>query len=256
MIRSFQDRVLAGEEEARLRATANAARVTLRREVPLSPRPHIKGPKGKRHPARRSRVARLNFAATVVELPRTAEARTAVTTSLRLNVIHVFECQPPRGEPAVEWFLLTNLPVDTTDAIAFAVDCSRGRWAIEEFLKALKTGCQYERRQLESAESLLNALAIFGPVAWRLLLLRHLAGSDRRAPAPPHSPPRRSRSFGPWPSVRFPRGPPCATRCLPSRHSAGTSSPTEIPAGSYSGRGMHDLLLLELGWRARRDAEK
>jgi hypothetical protein len=47
------------------------------------------------------------------------------------------------------------------------VDCYRGRWTIEEYFKALKTGCQYERRQLETAHSLLNALAILAPVAWR-----------------------------------------------------------------------------------------
>jgi hypothetical protein len=46
-----------------------------------------------------------------------------------------------------------------------------------------EAGCQFEKRQLESAHSLLNALAILTPVAWRLLLLRHLARSDTRAPA-------------------------------------------------------------------------
>ncbi len=45
----------------------------------------------------------------------------------------------PTGETPVEWFLLTNLPVDTPDEIAFVVDCYRGRWTIEEYFKALKT---------------------------------------------------------------------------------------------------------------------
>lgn len=256
VIRSFQDRVLAGEEEARLRATAKAARVTLRREVPLSPRPHIKGPKGKRHPARRSRIARLSFAATVVELPRTGGARAAGAASLRLNVIHVFECRPPRGQPAVEWFLLTNLPVDTAEAIAFAVDCYRGRWTIEEFFKALKTGCQYERRQLESAERLLNALAIFAPVAWRLLLLRHLARSDQRAPATAALTPTQlevlraiaKRPLPARPSVRD------AMRAVATL--GGHIKSNGDPGWLVLGRGMHDLLLMELGWRARTDAEK
>jgi hypothetical protein len=183
VIRSFQDRRLEGEDEARLRAVASAAKVTLRREVPLSPRPRLFGPKGERHPARRHRIARLSFAAASVELKRTAEARASKAPSLRVNVIHVFERKAPNGEPAVEWFLLTNLPVDTPEAIAFAVDCYRARWTIEEFFKALKTGCQFEKRQLETAHGLLNALAILAPVAWRLLLLRHLARADRNAPA-------------------------------------------------------------------------
>jgi hypothetical protein len=105
--------------------------VTLRREVPLSPRPHIRGPMGERHPARRHRVARLSFAATTVELKRTSDARKSPSATLCLNVIHVFERKPPPGQPAVEWFLLTNLPIDNDQAIAFAVDCYRARWTIE-----------------------------------------------------------------------------------------------------------------------------
>jgi hypothetical protein len=256
VIRSFQDRVLASEDEARLRATANAARITLRREVPLSPRPHIKGPKGKRHPARRSRMARLSFAATAVELPRTGGARTAIAPSLRLNVIHVFECRPPRGEPAVEWFLLTNLPVNTADAIAFAVDCYRGRWTIEEFFKALKTGCQYERRQLESAESLLNALAIFAPVAWRLLLLRHLARSDQRAPASAALTPTQLEVLRAIAKRPLPARPSVRDAMLAVATLGGHIKSNGDPGWLVLGRGMHDLLLLELGWRAREESEK
>src|SRR5689334_16541394 len=91
VIRSFYARVLAGDDEAHLRATAKAARTTLRREVPLSPRPKIKGPKGKRHPARRYRIARLKFAAVAIELPRTGDARASQSASLKLNVVYVSE---------------------------------------------------------------------------------------------------------------------------------------------------------------------
>ena len=44
----------------------------------------------------------------------------------------------------------------------------------QEFFKALKTGCAYGKRQLESARALVNALAVFTPVAFRLLYLRAL----------------------------------------------------------------------------------
>jgi len=256
VIRSFQDRVLVSEDEARLRATAKAARVTLRREVPLSPRPFIPGPKGKRHPARRSRVARLSFAATAVELPRPGDASTIGATALPLNVIHVFERRPPPGEPAVEWFLLTNLPVDTAEAIAFAVDCYRGRWTIEEFFKALKTGCQYERRQLESAESLLNALAIFAPVAWRLLLLRHLARGAPREPATAALTATQLDVLRAMAKRPLPARPSARDAMLAVAALGGHLKSNGDPGWLVLGRGMHDLLLLELGWRAREEVEK
>jgi hypothetical protein len=255
VIRSFQDRRLAGEEQARLRSVASSAKTTLRREVPLSPRANIEGPKGRRHPARRQRVARLCFAATTVFLKRTANATRSTPTTLRLNVIHVFEREPPKGEPPVEWFLLTNLPITSDDDVAFAVDCYRARWTIEEFFKALKTGCQFERRQLESAHSLLNALAILAPVAWRLLLLRHLARQKVRAPATSALTPKqlevlRAVAKKPLPARASARDALLAVATL-----GGHQKSNGDPGWLVLGRGMHDLLLLELGWRAREAVE-
>jgi Transposase DNA-binding/Transposase DDE domain len=256
VIRSSQDRVLVDEQQAGLRNAARAAPVTLRREVPLSPRPHSPGPKGKRHPARRYRIAKLSFAATSVELPRTRPSRGAEAVSLKLNVIHVCERRPPPGEPAVEWFLLTNLPVTTPDEIAFAVDCYRGRWTIEEFFKALKTGCQYERRQLESAHSLLNALAILAPVAWRLLLLRHLARTDTKAPASAALTPIQLEVLRAVAKTPLHRLPTARQAMLAVAALGGHLKSNGDPGWLVLGRGMHDLLLLELGWRAREGTER
>lgn len=251
VIRSFRDRVLAGEQQRRLRAAATAARTALQREVPLSPRPHIKGPKGKRHPARRYRMAKLSFASVSVELPRMEDAATASSPSIPVNVVHVFEKRSPPGEPAVEWFLLTNLPVNTPDAVAYVVDCYRGRWIIEEFFKALKTGCQYERRQLESAKSLLNALAIFAPVAWRLLLLRHLARSDAAAPATSALTPTQLEVLRAVSKRPLPRSPTARDALLAVAALGGHIKNNGDPGWLVLGRGLHDLLLLEMGWRAR-----
>jgi hypothetical protein len=255
VIRSFQDRVLV-EHEARLREVARGGRASLRREVALSPRPRIPGPKGKRHPARRFRIAKLGIAAVAIELPRPVTSGKAGPATLKLNVIHVFERKPPTGEPAVEWFLLTSLPVDTPEAIAFAVDCYRARWMIEEFFKALKTGCQYESRQLESAESLLNALAIFAPVAWRLLLLRHLARTHAKAPASTALTAKQLEVLSAVAKTPLPRRPTARDAMLAVAQLGGHLKNNGDPGWLVLGRGMHDLLLLELGWRAREEAEK
>ncbi len=245
--RSFQDRRLVEGDEVLLRAAARAAKVTFRREVPLSPRPKLLGPNGERHPARRLRVARLSFATTTVELKK---------GSLSLNVIHVFERKPPPGQPAVEWFLLTNLPVDSDDAIAFAVDCYRARWTIEEYFKALKTGCQFEKRQLESAHSLLNALAILAPVAWRLFLLRHLARAAEPSPVSSALTTKQLEVLRAVAKKPLLRRPNARDEMLAVARLGGHLKSNGDPGWLVLGRGMHDLLLLEMGWRAREDAEK
>lgn len=256
VIRSFQDRRLAGEDEARLRAAACAAKVTLRREVPLSPRPRIPGPKGERHPARRHRIAKLSFAATTVELRRPPDATKTSSQTLQVNVVHVFERKPPPGQPAVEWFLLTTLPTDSDQAIAFVVDCYRARWAIEEFFKALKTGCLFEKRQLESAHSLVNALAILAPVAWRLLLIRHLARSKRSEPATSALTHKQLEVLCAVAKKPLPKRPSARDAMLAIAALGGHLKSNGDPGWLVLGRGMHDLLLLEMGWRAREQAEK
>jgi hypothetical protein len=254
VIRSFQDRRLAGEDEGRLRAAALAAKVTLRREVPLSPRPKFPGPKGKRHPARRHRVAHLSFAATKVELRRTPDAEKSSGATMPVNVIHVFERKPPLGEPAVEWFLLTNLPIDCEDDISFAVDCYRARWTIEEYFKALKTGCQFEKRQLGSAHSLVNALALFAPVAWRLLLLRHLA-KTKKLPASHALTAKQIEVLHAVSKSPLRARPTARDAMLAVASLGGHVKSNGDPGWLVLGRGMHDLLLLEMGWRAREEAE-
>lgn len=69
---------------------------------------------------------------------------------------------------------MTLRPLSTT---------TRARWIVEEYFKALKTGCSFEKRQLMSFEGLCRALAVFIPMAWgHLLLLRCRAQSESSAP--------------------------------------------------------------------------
>lgn len=250
VIRAFQDRVLVGVDDEHLREVAKKAKRSFEREVPLSRRPHHTGAIGKRHPARQGRIAKLSFSATRVEIPRTIKAKSG-PESIQINVVYVVERKPPKGEPPVEWFLLTDLPISNDEEIAFIVDCYRGRWTVEEYFKALKTGCQYEKRQLESAHSLLNALAVLAPVAWRLLLLRHLA---RHAPESPASAALTSSQLAVLHAVakRPISARPTVKEAMLAIAGLGGHLPRNgDPGWLVLGRGMHDLLLLELGWRAR-----
>jgi hypothetical protein len=128
----------------------------------------------KRHPARSEREAELElrWGAIVIRRPYKAELD---TEAVSLNAVHVFEPNPPTGEEAVEWMLVTSEPVATLEDAAAIVDHYRARWVIEEYFKALKTGCAVEKRQLTSFDGLTNALALFVPIAWSLLRLRHLS---------------------------------------------------------------------------------
>lgn len=158
----------------------------IEREVMLSPRPGSRAPHSRQlHPPRAGRMATLRFAAQRVQLQRPADApkNSPCPATLTVHVVYGWEVAPPPGEPQVEWRLITTEPIDTVEQVARIVESYRTRWLIEDFFKALKTGCAYETRQLESLDTLLVALALLAPIAWQLLLLRHLARVLPDAPA-------------------------------------------------------------------------
>jgi hypothetical protein len=151
------------------------------RTVALTPRSARESARTKgRHPVRTDREATLQVRWAAVTLPRLWRT-TAATPTLALWAVHVSEPAPPAGEVRIEWMLLTSEPVHTAADAALVVDHYRARWIIEEYCKALKTGCAFEKRQLTTFDGLVRALALFVPMAWQLLVLRHLG----RAATPP-----------------------------------------------------------------------
>jgi hypothetical protein len=128
-------------------------------------------------------MAKLRIGAGQVTIRRPQSASLTPEPTLTLNFVHVLEPKPPRGEQAVEWALWTTEAVDTAEQILAVVDAYRCRWRIEEYFKALKTGCRIESRQLETYDALVNALAVLAPIAWRLLNLRTAALETPERPA-------------------------------------------------------------------------
>jgi hypothetical protein len=186
VIRLCQNRRLVDDEHRYLFDAVEKVQVVVERPAPLSKRTdrnrRVSAKKG--HPARSARVAKLALGARMVTVKCAAKARRYAEQEQRsMNVVRVWEPAPPEGEPAVEWLLVTDLPIDTPSQLERIVDYYRLRWTIEEFFKALKTGCSFEERQLESRHALDNALAVLAPIACQMLLLRTVARTHPRAPA-------------------------------------------------------------------------
>ena len=185
VVRCQHDRRLDEPGEAKLRATLEQVAASVEREVLLSRR--TERPTDilrKIHPKRDARRAKLSVAAATIMLkkpPKRAGSKSA--SSLSINVVRVWESEPPNGAAPVEWYLYTSEPIDTPEQQLKIVDYYRARWIIEEYFKAIKTGCDFERRQLQDYEALINLLAVFAPIAYRLLLIRGEAARDPDQPA-------------------------------------------------------------------------
>lgn len=177
--------IMNGDERLKLRELVDQLRPVAQRKVQLSARRYLGKRKPattmKRHPAREAREATLKVAAGRLTLRKTRYAKNG-NAEVHINVVRVWEPKPPRGAPPVEWILLTTEPIESAADILKIVDWYRQRWVIEEFFKALKTGCSLEIRQLESYSALVKVTAVLAPIAYRLLLLR---GLERRSPNEP-----------------------------------------------------------------------
>ena len=174
LIRACQDRMLEGEgakAHQHLRQEVLATPVLSTAEVRIRGRqPKTNVEKRGRRQARQSRVARVQIRAATVTL-RPPWRPDRELPPVRVNVVLVREPHPPAGEPAVEWMLLTTLPIDDLGQVRRVVEYYCVRWNIELLFRTLKSGCRIERRRFEHIDRIERCLALYLIVAWRTLFV-------------------------------------------------------------------------------------
>lgn len=134
-----------------------------------------------KRPGRRARVATLRVHARTVTFHR-AHRRGRNPAPVTVTTVYARESQPPAGETALEWMLLTNLPVDHFAAAQRLIGWYQARWEIELYFRILKQGCRIEDLRLETAQRLERCIAVYLIVAWRLHYLTQIARSQATAP--------------------------------------------------------------------------
>lgn len=140
LVRAAHDRSLA--DGGALFGAIDAAPVAGRAELQLPARP-----------GRKARPASLEVRFMPVRLSRPRNGqRSGLPQSVAVHLVDVRESDPPPGEAAVHWRLLTTHAV-TSVAQAWAVaDLYRRRWAIEQLFRTLKTqGFDIEGLRIEEA---------------------------------------------------------------------------------------------------------
>ncbi len=100
---------------------------------------------------------------------------------LQLTVLHATERGKPRGRDPIVWKLITDLPITSRASAVEKLHWYAMRWKIETFHKILKSGCQAEQSKLRTAERLVNLLATFCILGWRIFWLTMLNRSTRNA---------------------------------------------------------------------------
>jgi hypothetical protein len=87
---------------------------------------------------------------------------------VEVSVIKLSEINPPNGEEPIEWIILTSLPVNTLEEAVTIIQWYVCRWQIEIYFRILKSGCTVQELQLETADRIKPAVAVYMIIAWRI----------------------------------------------------------------------------------------
>lgn len=95
-----------------------------------------------------------------------------------LTYIHALEVDPPGDRSAIDWKLVTNLPVEDLAAAIEKLGWYALRWKAEVFHKVMKSGCRAEEARLQTAERLAKFLAVVAVVSWRIFFIAMSARAE------------------------------------------------------------------------------
>ena len=133
-------------------------------------------------PGQRARTARLavRFLAAPIALPLSKKRRRVVT----VHAVLAREVDPPVGQEAIRWVLLTSRRVgNLVDALQI-VSAYTLRWRIEDFHKVWKSGaCDIEGSQLRRRDHFQRWATIMAAVAARIERIKHLSRTEPTRPA-------------------------------------------------------------------------
>jgi hypothetical protein len=135
-------------------------------------------------PARTAEVE-VRFGPVYLSAPRDCGkfVRACGIVSITMGVVEVREVDPPQGVTPLRWVLLTSHAVQSFEDAWRVIGYYEKRPLIEEFHKAIKTGCRLESRQYQTNHPLEATAGMLSVLAIRLLQLKSVARTDPDRPA-------------------------------------------------------------------------
>jgi len=102
---------------------------------------------------------------------QTAKSKKKRYPEMTVTVIEAREQQMPADRERIDWKLITDLAVNSHRQAVEKVQWYALRWKIEVFHKILKSICRAEQAHLRTAPRLMNLLAVFCILSWRVFWL-------------------------------------------------------------------------------------
>ena len=150
-------------------------------DAPLVAHMHVTIP---RSPNRSHQEIDLSVQSTMLRIMPPSGRKGVSDEPVDLWVVRAREVSPPAGEKAIEWVLISSMPIRTAEQACQMVRYYSKRWMIERLHYTIKSGgCNAERLRMDDADSIKLALAMYYITGWKLLHLTYLARLTPDAPA-------------------------------------------------------------------------
>ena len=175
---SLLHRVILTPEDERLSLSAYL------KMLPLAGTYELEVRSRKDQPARTAKLE-VRFGSLRMPVPaqKSAYVKALKPQPIAMSVVEVREVDAPEGVEPIKWVLYTSLRVKTFNDAWTIIEYYEARWLVEEYHKALKTGCRVTKRGLRQAPRLEAMVGLMSVVAVRLLQLKSMARSNPDRPA-------------------------------------------------------------------------
>jgi hypothetical protein len=173
LIRAAQNRMTADSlkilDEVRKKHCMGKAGIT----IPRDSRKNIE---------ERDGILQIRYGYFEIKRPHILNKNKALKDSIGVWVIYAKEENPPKGEGPIEWFLMTNEPIESVGAAYERVCYYTQRWKIERFHYVLKSGCAVEKLQERSIDKTTVLVLMYSVIAVVIMNMTYIARIYPEAP--------------------------------------------------------------------------
>jgi hypothetical protein len=123
----------------------------------------------------REAVFQIRYSSFAIKRPEILDKIKHLKASQQVNVIYVREEQQNKEKEPIEWFLMTNEPVEDEEAAYEKAVWYMQRWKVEHFHYVLKSGCSVEKLQERNVEKTVTLVLMYSIIATVIMNITYIA---------------------------------------------------------------------------------
>lgn len=172
LVRAMQNRNTDEESKLFVRINNESACGTVEVHIPRDTRKNMRA---------RDATLEIKYASINITIPHNLKTKYKNMENVKINIVLVKEINAPDGVSPIEWYLETNVPINSFEDALEKVKWYIQRWKIERFHYVLKTGCGVEELQQRDADKLKLMILIYSIISVRILNITYYARQNPEA---------------------------------------------------------------------------